>query len=127
MAPIPQVVAATSHFREAIRAAPAEPSNYVQLMHALFLDDQRVELAEWMLRYEELFPERTNSHTFQFNFAMTLYGLYRRSEALERFLRCLGICYCVRVCACVCVHACVYLCICMYVYTCLYVLLYICI
>jgi len=85
-----QVVAATAHFLDAIRSAPEDPSNYVQLMHALFLDDQRVQLATWMLRYEELFPERTNSHTFHFNLAMTLYGLYRRGEALERFVRSLA-------------------------------------
>jgi len=83
------VIAAAAHFRQAIRDAPEVPANYVQLMHALFLDDQRVELAAWMLRYEALFPERTNTNTFQFNLAMTLYGLYRRDEALERFVRCL--------------------------------------
>jgi hypothetical protein len=84
---VQQVVAAAAHFRQAIREAPQNPSNYVQLMHALFLDDQRVELAAWMLRYETLFPDRTNTHTFHFNLAMTLYGLYRRDEALDRFVR----------------------------------------
>ena len=81
---------ATAHFRSAIQASPDEPANYVQLMQALFLDDQRAELATWMLRYEAHFPHRTRTNTFQFNLAMTLYGLYARSEALERFLRCLG-------------------------------------
>ena len=84
---VQQVIAAAAHFRHAIRDAPQDPTNYVQLMHALFLDDQRAQLAAWMLRYETLFPERTKTNTFQFNLAMTLYGLYRREEALERFVR----------------------------------------
>ena len=91
VAPVHQVVAATAHFRRAIQNDPLEPSNYVQLMHALFLDDQRTELAALMLRFEALFPDRANSHTFNFNLAMTLYGLFnRRSEALERFVLSLG-------------------------------------
>ena len=84
------VIRATANFRAAIQASPNEPSNYVNLMQALFLDDQRAELAAWMLRYEARFPERAKVNSFQFNFAMTLYGLHRHSEALERFIRCLG-------------------------------------
>ena len=87
--------AATAHFRQAIQDNPWEPTNYVQLMHALFLDDQRAELATLMLRYEALFPDRANSHTFQFNLAMTLYGLFDRIYT--------------------------YMYICIYIYTCIYI------
>ena len=41
---------ATAHFRSAIQASPDEPANYVQLMQALFLDDQRAELESTEVR-----------------------------------------------------------------------------